>query len=100
MSGVVALHDSGICTGHITLDHHILLGQDVYVCLINVESVNDANVTPGLDQSLRVLNRLAEARDIFTLGIVLWQISEEVRRFHRWQRFEPGIGKGPLPNDF
>lgn len=60
--------------------------------------MNDANVTPELNQSLRDPNRLAEARDVFTLGIVLWQISEEVRRFHRWQRSELGIGKGLLPN--
>ncbi|KIK04129.1 hypothetical protein K443DRAFT_438205 [Laccaria amethystina LaAM-08-1] len=101
-SGVVALHDPGICTGHTTLDY-ILLGQDGYLRLINVKPVNgycDAYVTPKLEQTLR---DLAEARDISTLGIVLWQIVEEVGMFHRWKRSEPPIqvwrdGKRPLSN--
>jgi hypothetical protein len=73
-SGVVALHDPSICTGHTTLDY-ILLGQDGYLRPVNVKPVNgycDAYVTPKLEQTLRDLNRLAEARDISTLGIVLW----------------------------
>ena len=51
----------------------------------------NAYVTLELDQTLRDFNRLAEARDIFTLGIVLWQIAEDVGRFRRWQRSEPPI---------
>ncbi|KDR77831.1 hypothetical protein GALMADRAFT_138879 [Galerina marginata CBS 339.88] len=87
-SGVVALHESGVRSGDIKLDN-ILLGRDGHLQHIDVapqDGYTEHYVAPEFDLSLTepgIILPLTEARDIFALGIVLWQIAEEVGRFPR-----------------
>jgi serine/threonine protein kinase len=85
-SGVVALHESGVRSGDIKLDN-ILLGRDGHLQHIDVapqDGYTDLYVVPEFDLSdAGIVFPLTEARDIFALGIVLWQIAEEIGRFSR-----------------
>ena len=89
-NGVVALHDHGTCSGDIKLDN-IVLCRDGHLQLIDVAPMISEGYTehymppefgPVFEQ---VGGRLpmTEARDVFALGIVLWQIAEEVASFDR-----------------
>ncbi|KAF8956595.1 kinase-like domain-containing protein [Flammula alnicola] len=85
-SGVVALHDNRTCSGDIKLDN-ILLGRDGQLQLIDVapqEGYTERYMPPEFDL-VQIGDELpkTEARDVFALGIVLWQIAEEVGRFDR-----------------
>jgi serine/threonine protein kinase len=88
-SGVAALHDSGICSGDIKLDN-ILLGQDGHLQHIDVapqDGFTELYIAPEFDLlEPGTVFPLTRARDIFALGIVLWQIAEEVGRFEREDR--------------
>ncbi|KAF8960603.1 kinase-like domain-containing protein [Flammula alnicola] len=91
-SGVVVLHDNGICSGDIKLDN-ILLGQDGHLQHIDVapqDGYTELYVAPEFDLlEPGIVFPLTRARDIFALGIVLWQIAEEVGRFEREDRSGP-----------
>ncbi|KDR71165.1 hypothetical protein GALMADRAFT_214148 [Galerina marginata CBS 339.88] len=91
-SGVVALHHSGICSGDIKLDN-ILLGRDGHLQHIDIapqDGYTELYVAPEFEVTESgMVFPLTRARDIFALGIVLWQIAEEVGRFEREDRSGP-----------
>ena len=109
--GVVALHDSGIRSGDIKLDN-ILLGRDGHLQHIDVapqDGYTELYIAPEFDLSEPgIIFPLSEARDIFALGIVLWQIAEETGRFEREDSSRPPAlvwrsdseGRGSTPQWF
>ena len=90
-TGVSILHENGTCSGDIKLDN-ILLGQDGHLILIDVapqDAYTERYIPPEFQGLLEISDELpmTESRDIFALGIVLWQIAEEIGRFDREDQF-------------
>jgi serine/threonine protein kinase len=82
-SGVVALHNNGICSSDIKLDD-ILLGHLQHIDVASQDGYTEGYIALEFDLlEPDIIFPLTEARDVFALGIVLWQIAEEVERFER-----------------
>lgn len=100
--GVVVLHDANSFSGDIKLDN-LLLGTDGRICLTDVYPLSTGgtiNYAPPEIVDFRRMKPTA-AHDVFSMGLVLWALSEELEGFWRQHVEEPHLfwkeGEGAAP---
>lgn len=103
-SALVSLHENGVYSGKIRLQH-ILLGRDGHLQLCSVAPMDgflewDPYRSPEFDFLLtRMMSwpSPTAATDIYALGVILWQIAEEVARIEHRTEVHVAWRAGTVP---